>query len=58
VNSPEFRGGIINGGEEKGCSGVHVRPHLATTRQPVGKQGTFPRVDSRSKGQWGVGRGK
>jgi hypothetical protein len=33
VNSPESRGSI-NGGEEEGCRGVHVRPHLATTRQP------------------------
>ena len=33
VNSPESRG-TINGGEEEGCRGVYVRPHLATTRQP------------------------
>ena len=33
VNSSESRGSI-NGGEEESCRGVHVRPHLATTRQP------------------------
>jgi hypothetical protein len=34
VNSSlESKGGVIGEGKED-CRGVHIRPHLATTRQP------------------------